>query len=378
MFILYALPLGLITGFLTGGSLKGLGEARLHWASLALLGLLIQVVLFFGPVAESVGWIGMPIYVGSTALVLIVVLRNARLPGLPLVALGAISNMTAIIANGGYMPASPEALAILGAGLNPGYSNSALIENPAFAPLTDIFALPPNVPYANVFSVGDVLIGLGVAWAIVALMHGTHVNRLAIVADRLLAGRFGHARGASGALHAADGGLAIGTLEPVNLSTVWKDDLALATWLMGRLDLLEARLGEELREPQLLESERPVIVAESGDSMVVIVCELRESSDEGFGCLARHVAAVGAASAIWLCGQPIDAHAESVSWSNRVFGSSFSVAQMGLVRIGSSLPAPTVDLVVRADPRDSAAERAAGVTDHHGARRAVRLPRAAA
>jgi hypothetical protein len=28
--------------------------------------------------------------------------------------------------------------------------------------LTDIFTLPPWVPFANVFSIGDVLIGLGV------------------------------------------------------------------------------------------------------------------------------------------------------------------------------------------------------------------------
>ena len=39
-------------------------------------------------------------------------------------------------------------------------------------PLTDIFTMPAWVPMANVFSVGDVLIGVGVAIAIVAAMHG--------------------------------------------------------------------------------------------------------------------------------------------------------------------------------------------------------------
>jgi hypothetical protein len=39
------------------------------------------------------------------------------------------------------------------------------------APLTDIFALPPLLPFANVFSIGDVLISLGVAIAIAAGMR---------------------------------------------------------------------------------------------------------------------------------------------------------------------------------------------------------------
>lgn len=172
MFILYALPAGLLAGWLTGGSLNGLTEVRLRWAWLALLGLVIQLVLFFGPVAESVGGLGMPIYVGSTGLVLAAVLRNGLLPGLPVVALGALSNMAAIIANGGYMPASPGAMQALGRAVNDGYSNSAVMDRPALAPLTDIFAIPAGVPFANVFSVGDVLIGVGVAWAIVAGMHG--------------------------------------------------------------------------------------------------------------------------------------------------------------------------------------------------------------
>ena len=35
--------------------------------------------------------------------------------------------------------------------------------HPALQPLTDIFAVPAWVPLANVFSVGDVLIAVGVA-----------------------------------------------------------------------------------------------------------------------------------------------------------------------------------------------------------------------
>jgi hypothetical protein len=60
------------------------------------------------------------------------------------------------------MPADPAALASIG-GVAPGYSNSSVVADPALAPLTDLFAIPAWVPLSNVFSIGDVLIGAGVA-----------------------------------------------------------------------------------------------------------------------------------------------------------------------------------------------------------------------
>jgi hypothetical protein len=172
MFMLYAVVAGLLVGAMTAGDVRRLGSISIRWAPLALAGLLAQVVLFSGPIAEHIGWLGLPIYLGSTAMVLAVVLRNARLPGLALSGVGAISNMAAIVANGGYMPASAQALASLGKGINAGYSNSRIVEAPALAPFTDIFALPRWFPFSNVFSVGDVLIGLGIAILIIATMRG--------------------------------------------------------------------------------------------------------------------------------------------------------------------------------------------------------------
>ena len=56
--------------------------------------------------------------------------------------------------------------------MNPGFSNSVVMADPALWPLTDIFALPTWVPFANVFSIGDVLIGAGVALTIALGMRG--------------------------------------------------------------------------------------------------------------------------------------------------------------------------------------------------------------
>ena len=69
------------------------------------------------------------------------------------------------------MPASAAALAAAGKLPPEGYSNSAILVDPMLGPLTDMFALPPAVPFANVFSIGDVLIGAGIALAIVAAMR---------------------------------------------------------------------------------------------------------------------------------------------------------------------------------------------------------------
>ena len=171
MFVLYAIPAGLLFGWLLGGRLAGLTRLEFQLAPLIAMGMTIQLALFAAPMAAQIGQAGPYIYVGSSLLVLAAVIRNSHLPGLPIVALGAISNLVAIAANGGYMPASGAALAAQGRVAPTVYSNSATIVQPVFAPLTDIFAMPAGIPAANVFSVGDVLIGVGVAMAIAASMR---------------------------------------------------------------------------------------------------------------------------------------------------------------------------------------------------------------
>ena len=177
MFILYAVVAGLLAGLLLGGRLESIGETRFRWGWLALVALAIQVVLFSPLAGDGLGEVGRWIYVGSTALVVVVVLANIRLAGLPIVLAGALSNLAAIIANGGSMPASPTALAAVGHTIDGGATNSTLVTHPALEPLTDVFALPSWLPMANIFSVGDALIGVGVAVAIAAAMRRKPARR---------------------------------------------------------------------------------------------------------------------------------------------------------------------------------------------------------
>ncbi|MEI8333395.1 MAG: DUF5317 domain-containing protein [Chloroflexota bacterium] len=161
--MLYGVVAGIVAGYLRGGGMGRLADLPIHWAWLALVAFGAQVVLFFPGVGTTLGGLAPVAYVLSSVAVLAVVLRNLRLPGVPLIAAGAACNVLAIVANGGYMPASPDALASLGWTEAQGYSNSVVLADPALAPLSDIFALPGWLPFANVFSVGDVLIAVGIA-----------------------------------------------------------------------------------------------------------------------------------------------------------------------------------------------------------------------
>ncbi len=178
MFILYAIPIGLVAGKILGGRVQALASFPFRWAWLMYAGLAVQLVLFSAPVAAVVGSYGPPIYVGSTLAVLAGLVRNIRLSGIALVVAGATANLAAILANGGSMPTTREALESAGRSIPWGYSNSLVLDDsPNLAPLTDIFALPPAVPLANVFSVGDVLIALGVVVAIAWGMRQTGTGR---------------------------------------------------------------------------------------------------------------------------------------------------------------------------------------------------------
>jgi hypothetical protein len=172
MFMLYALLIGVALGVLSGGRIDRLGRLSIRWPWLIAAGMLIQLALFSSPVGAAVGDAGPAVYLATHVAVLAAVVANVAIPGLRLVALGALSNLAAIAANGGYMPVSGDALAAMGRGAEVGYSNSRLVDAPVLVPLTDVFSMPTWIPMANVFSIGDVLISAGVLVAVLATVHG--------------------------------------------------------------------------------------------------------------------------------------------------------------------------------------------------------------
>jgi len=177
MFMLWAIPIGLVAGLIGRGRLDALSTFRFRWGWLAIAGLLVQVVLFTPTGDQLAGGLGPLLYVLSTLAVFVAVLRNVRVPGMAIVAIGAVCNLAAITANGGFMPASASALAAAGLDGPGSYTNSVVLDHPALQPLTDIFAIPASWPLANVFSVGDVLIGVGIVIVIAAAMRSQPERR---------------------------------------------------------------------------------------------------------------------------------------------------------------------------------------------------------
>ena len=170
MFILYAIPIGMLAGGLLGGRLTALTAVRIRLAWLVVAAIAVQVALF-SPPAEALGPdLARALYVVSTGAVVGAVIANVRLTGMPIVLAGSVANLAAIVANGGSMPADPAALAAVGIRIA-GPTNSVVLDRPALAPLTDVFATPAWLPLANVFSIGDVLIGCGLVVVIAAAMR---------------------------------------------------------------------------------------------------------------------------------------------------------------------------------------------------------------
>jgi hypothetical protein len=159
---------------LGGGRLGRLWGLRLRSPWLLWLALAAQVVLIALP-GEETSW-RVALNVATYPLGLAWVWRNRDVPGMWVVGLGAACNLTAILANGGVMPASARALEIAGLATDPDvFTNSAVLADPRLLFLGDVIPTPSWLPFANVVSPGDVLIVLGLAYGI----HRVAGSRLA-------------------------------------------------------------------------------------------------------------------------------------------------------------------------------------------------------
>lgn len=175
MLLLYSIVAGLLIGRALGGRVHNIEHVRFVWWQLALAGLAVQLLLFADPIQERVGAEGPVIYVASTVAVLIALLRNIRLPGLAIIATGAVLNLIPILTNGGFMPSSPDVWRELtGVAAVPVsyYSNVMLIGPDTWFPfLGDVFVFPRPLPMATAFSLGDAVIAVGAVVFLVSAMR---------------------------------------------------------------------------------------------------------------------------------------------------------------------------------------------------------------
>lgn len=179
MVLFFAVAVGLILGFLLGGSTAGFGVARFRYLPLLMAALLVQVLIFTPLMGQMaiIHRIGPYLYMASILMTLLVLYKNLRIPGLSIILIGAVLNAVVIFANGGFMPTRADLLEEAGrlgnvqqseedasAGERLTHTNSVIAdEDTRLYFLGDTIAIPDGFPLANVISIGDIMIAIGAA-----------------------------------------------------------------------------------------------------------------------------------------------------------------------------------------------------------------------
>ncbi len=152
----------------------------LHAAWLALLALVLQIPILLAPFSSTHQvTVQQALFLLSLLLLLAFVRRNGQLPGILIVGVGVVCNLLVIMANGGFMPIAPETLVQINpgstldqwsVGFHYGFSKDVILlrQETGLWPLSDMLVIPPPFPWPTAFSIGDLLIALG----IVVLLQG--------------------------------------------------------------------------------------------------------------------------------------------------------------------------------------------------------------
>jgi hypothetical protein len=156
------------------GRLSALADLQLRKPGLAGAAILIQVlVISVLPFGDHT--IHTSLHVLSYVLLGAFAFANRRLTGVPIIAIGGLSNFAAIAANGGVMPTAPSAARSLAVtGSSDEFLNSRVLDHPRLQFLGDVFPTPASWPLHNVFSIGDIVLLIGVF----VLVHAACGSRL--------------------------------------------------------------------------------------------------------------------------------------------------------------------------------------------------------
>jgi hypothetical protein len=173
MIVVFAVALvGLIAGFLAGGSVRNFERIQVFWWGAALAGLALQLV----PVER---WFSddaaVAVLLASYALLIAFVWVNRRLPAASLLLVGLALNALVIGLNGG-MPVSEGAIraaggagTVLPSAIDDGKHHLMTFDD-VLTPLADVIGLPP--PISTVLSIGDVFLYAGIVAFTVIVMRG--------------------------------------------------------------------------------------------------------------------------------------------------------------------------------------------------------------
>lgn len=169
----------LIVALLCRGSFAALARAEFRGIWLAILAIIIRLYLYAQGAAEAewvARWVPYLLTVSYGLLLYVVWLNRERL-GVILFGLGSLANYVVIAVNGWRMPISRTGLVATGQAdlidylAGPAdYVHGLLDDGTKLRLLADVLYLPPPFPRPTVFSLGDVLIMMGVFLLIFTMM----------------------------------------------------------------------------------------------------------------------------------------------------------------------------------------------------------------
>jgi hypothetical protein len=171
--------LAVLLALALGGSFAGWAHLRVRWWPVAIGALGVQLGLHNPPIDQQ-AWalaFGPWVWVLAMLSMLAVLVRNGLVPGTTgtpwrIAALGVALNVVVVVANGGFMPQSAEARDIARGAARPAeqdqtvhlHNVGAIGPETRLAWLGDIIPQPAWLPRANVVSLGDLLLALGLGW----------------------------------------------------------------------------------------------------------------------------------------------------------------------------------------------------------------------
>ncbi len=143
----------------------------------------------------------------------------------------------------------------------------------------------------------------------------------------------------------------IGRIERLSLRNIWKHEaLNFTTWLEENIDVLNDILDLDLTN---VEREKTAgtfnidLVAEDEQGLPVIIeNQLEKSNHDHLGKVLTYLTAMEAKTAIWIVADPRPEHVNAINWLNESSAASFYMLKLEGVRIGESLPAPLLTLIV--------------------------------
>jgi Domain of unknown function (DUF4268) len=147
--------------------------------------------------------------------------------------------------------------------------------------------------------------------------------------------------------------LGLGRLERLDLRSFWGEQLPdLTPWFVQNVDLLGQTLGIDItpmqRELQIDESFN-VLGTDALGRPIIIENRLEQADHNQLGQLIMHASTLESAVIVWVSPRFDQESRRTLEWLNDRTDSKvdFFGVELGLVRIGRSLPAPVLDVVVQ-------------------------------